>query len=112
MLSFVCFGVFTAGLAAPAAFNGAAAYLINPQEQYATIIPGATVLPQYYGVPWPAMYPAGLLQPNAAAAVAAQQQQQNPQQRRPHTPSSASDVSNSSGSLSQVKMNILDSEVF
>jgi len=92
--------LFAAGLAAPAAFNGA--YLINPQEQYATIIPGATVLPQYYGVPWPAMYPAGLLQPNAAAAVAAQQQQ-NPQQRRPLTPSSASDVSNSSGSLSQVQ---------
>ncbi|XP_065350272.1 pumilio homolog 2 isoform X3 [Cloeon dipterum] len=89
-----------AGLAAPT-FNGAT-YLINPQEQYATIIPGATVLPQYYGVPWPAMYPASLLQPNAAAAVAAQQQQQNPQQRRPLTPSSASDVSNSNTNLSQV----------
>ncbi|CAB3379385.1 Hypothetical predicted protein, partial [Cloeon dipterum] len=91
-----------AGLTAPT-FNGAT-YLINPQEQYATIIPGATVLPQYYGVPWPAMYPASLLQPNAAAAVAAQQQQQqqNPQQRRPLTPSSASDVSNSSTNLSQV----------
>jgi hypothetical protein len=65
------------------------------------------VLPQYYGMaPWP-VYPAGLLQPGAAAAAAAAaQQQQQPQQRRPLTPSGGSDISNSSGSLTQVKCNI------
>lgn len=65
---------------------------------------GPTVLPQYYGMaPWP-VYPAGLLQSNAAAAAAAAaaQQQQQPQQRRPLTPSGGSDISNSSGSLTQV----------
>ncbi|KAF4519151.1 hypothetical protein B566_EDAN008213 [Ephemera danica] len=92
-----------AGLAAPTAFTNGT-YLINPQEPYVgTLIPGPTVLPQYYGMaPWP-VYPAGLLQPGAAAAAAAAaQQQQQPQQRRPLTPSGGSDISNSSGSLTQV----------
>ncbi|XP_065223237.1 maternal protein pumilio isoform X3 [Planococcus citri] len=52
-------------------------YIINPQEPY--VIAGATVLPQYYGVPW-GVYPANIIQQGATT---------NTQQRRPLTPSSA-----------------------
>jgi len=56
-------------------------------------------VPQYYGVaaaPW-GVYPANIIQQGAAAAAAAQQ-------RRPLTPSSASEISNSSTNLTQVCM--------
>lgn len=58
-------------------------------------ITGPTVVPQYYGVaaaPW-GVYPANIIQQGAAAAA---------QQRRPLTPSSASEISNSSTNLTQV----------
>ncbi|PSN46785.1 Maternal protein pumilio, partial [Blattella germanica] len=81
---------------APAAAFTSAPYVINAQEPYVgALITGPTVVPQYYGVPaapW-GVYPANIIQQGAAAAAA--------QQRRPLTPSSASEISNSSTNLTQ-----------
>ncbi|XP_023720641.1 pumilio homolog 2 isoform X2 [Cryptotermes secundus] len=75
--------------------------LLQQQQQYLATQSqqqlGPTVVPQYYGVaaPW-GVYPANIIQQGAAAAAAAQQ-------RRPLTPSSASEISNSSSNLTQVQ---------
>ncbi|CAB0005629.1 unnamed protein product [Nesidiocoris tenuis] len=76
-----------AGLAAaPAAAtftpHAAPPYIINPQEPY-VIAAGPTVVPQYYGMPWGAVYPANIIQQGATT-----------QQRRPLTPSSANESAN------------------
>jgi len=82
-----------AGLTATAAPFASAPYLINAQEPYVgTLITGPAVVPQaYYGMgPW--VYPANIIQQGATGAP----------QRRPLTPSSSTELNNSTTNLTQV----------
>uniref|UniRef100_A0A0K8T505 PUM-HD domain-containing protein n=1 Tax=Lygus hesperus TaxID=30085 RepID=A0A0K8T505_LYGHE len=81
-------GLAAAPTAATFPPHAAPPYIINPQEPY-VIAAGPTVVPQYYGMPWGAVYPANIIQQGATT-----------QQRRPLTPSSANESANN---LTQVQ---------